>query len=356
MGCWNGTCFLSNISIRSGDRIKLQLLMPAGGKESRDYVELDEYSANDDPRDINGITYVCDELIPFSPVITGKYNDYGSIEEVVKDASLVFLKKYVSDLASRGEILSLQSVDTWISRNREDKNAPKGKDATVPINVDDIDGFIDMVERGSIIVKSYFGGWRRLRFVMMHEDIYQSALASVGKWKDWHGKNIVSSQKAKQKQIISFYTTGAFPVDEDSSDAHKALSKTLIETVENIADKAVDKTKKEAEKALHSMKSMFAGEILWEDFRFSENRIWCRGYLADFCGDIKNKKNLAGVVEAAFDNININNYISKLRKPWALTGGGGSQDDNESDVAAHGKMIAKFVVSYKKEWKERYGE
>jgi hypothetical protein len=356
MGCWNGTCFLSNISIRSGDRIKLQLLMPAGGKESSDYIDLEHYDVNCDPRDINGITYVCDELIPFTPAITGKYNDYGSIEEVVKDDSLVFLKKYIGELVSRGEILSLQSVDKWLDRNRDDKDAPKGKDATIPVNVNNIDEFIDMVERGSIIVKSCFGGWRRLRFVMMHEDIYQSALSSVGKWKDWHGKNIVNSQKTKQKQIISFYTTGTLPVDDDSSDSQKALSKMLIDTVEDISEKMTDKDKEKAEKALHSMKSMFAGEILWEDFRYSENRIWCRGYLSDFCSDSKNKKNLAGAVAAAFENININNYISKLRKPWALTGGCGSQDDNETDVAAHCKMITKFVVAYNKELKKRYEE
>jgi hypothetical protein len=52
----------------------------------------------------------------------------------------------------------------------------------------------------------------------------------------------------------------------------------------------------------------------------------------------------------------MNSYLSSLRKPWALTGGCGSQDDNEKEVNAHNKLISKFITNHKKELKARYGE
>jgi hypothetical protein len=331
MGCWNGTCFLSNLSIRAGDRVKLQLLMPTCGQNSRDVFDLDKYDENTDPREINGITYVCDDYEPFAPVITGEYNDYGSIEKVKEDGNLSFIKSFIKDLEKKKEILSLQTVDKWIGRNRESKEAKKGIDATIPIKINDIEKFIDMVERGSIVVKSCYGGWRRLRFVMMHEDIYNESLKSVSKWKDWHGKNIATKQKIKQQQIVDFYTKGIFPPNEDG---------------EVIAP----------DKASAPMIRMLLNETIWEDFNYSENTVWYKNYLSDFCNETKDVDIINNVISNAFDNLNINNFLGALRKPWALTGGSGSQDDNEKEVKNHSKVISKFIIEHKKELEARYGE
>ncbi len=332
MGCWNGTCFLSNLSIRAGDRIKLQLLMSTSGEQSSDYINLDEYEQGHDPRDINGLTYPCDNYFPFAPIITGEYNDYGSIENVKTDGNLSFLQNYVNELVKNKKIVSLQSVEKWLNRNRESKNPKKGLDATIPVKVDDIDEFIDMVERGSILVKGN-RSWMRLRFVMMHEDIYLDAIKSMSKWKDWQGKNIVNSQKEKQKQIINFYINGVMPPSED---------KEFNVTTEDVGGSAILR--------------ILAREILWGDFRYSDNRLMYKSYLIDFCESTKDADVIADAVSKAFDSLNMNNYLLALRKPWALTGGAGSQDDNEKEINAHNKVISKFITNHKKELKARYGE
>lgn len=338
MGCWNGTCFLSNLSIMAGDRIKLQLLAPF--MPSEDEVDLNKYTANDDPRGINGITYVSDVLTPIAPVISGEYNDYGSIKKVDSDASLTFLKAYVNELIRTKSIVSLMTVDSWISRNRDEKNPPKGMDATIPININDIDGFIDMVERGSILVKSQFGKWVRLRFVMMHEGIYQNALDSLENDDEWDSETMIEN---KQK-IINFLKTGEVP--KDSKDERLNLALKITETL-----KEFKHTPTESQKL--SIK-MVLNEILWEDFMYSENRIASTWFIKEYVNDPKNKKHAIGVVEAAYDYLKIKNYIERLRKPWALTGGNGSQHDNHDAVVSHSKMVAKFAMRHTKALEARY--
>lgn len=331
MGCWNGTCFLSNISILAGDRVKLQLLMPTCSSLS-EFVDLNEYDENQDPRDINGVTYVGDNYFPFAPVITGEYNDYGSIEKIESDAKLDFFKKYLKHLVKNQKIASLQTVDKWLSRNRESKTPKKGIDATIPVKTDDIEKFIDMVERGSIIVKTPNGGWVRLRFVMMHENIYNSSIQSMSKWKSWQGENIFKLQENKKKKISDFYVKGIIPFNEDGEPMVKETDSNPV------------------------LVKMLAHETLWQDFSYSENRIWYKSFLIDFCENTKDEETVNKVISLAYDNINMNNYLCALRKPWALTGGAGSQDDNQKEIATHNKLISKFLGSRKEELKARYGE
>lgn len=66
MGYWNGTCMISNLPIISGEKIKLIFLLP-------------KYS----PVTMCGesaYVYPTDILTPCLLPISGKYDDYGSIE------------------------------------------------------------------------------------------------------------------------------------------------------------------------------------------------------------------------------------------------------------------------------------
>lgn len=352
MGCWNGTCFLSNLSIRHGDKIKLQLLVPrCYGRlgHSRDSVDLDAYKASDDPRDINGVTYINGAYAPLAPAITGEYNDYGSIENVEDNDALKFLKQYVKSLVKQEDIVSLRSVDTWLYRDREKKNQPTGLKATIPVNVDDIDAFINIVERGSIIIKSPYSGWVRLRFVMMHDDIYQSGVDMVNKWTVYgEDKTLKQAWAVKQKEIVNYYANGDVPIANKNDDDTTKLLHSMVDTFKELMKKApTDEEKNNLQAVINEQEGLMASSTLWIDFHYDEHRLYCHRFIHKYCAN--NKQLVSGFVKEMYQNLAMTQYLGKLRKPWMVTGGGGSQDDNEECVAAHSKAVMKFVKEYMKE-------
>jgi len=84
MGCWNGTCMISNLPIISGERIKLVILR--GGISSKQL--------------FNGSAYVYSHDI-FTPSffpLSGVYNDYGMIEGVDEDWNYKLIEDYFKKL------------------------------------------------------------------------------------------------------------------------------------------------------------------------------------------------------------------------------------------------------------------
>jgi hypothetical protein len=354
MGSWNGTCFLSHLSITHGDRVVMQLLIPNTGKGSRNYVDLEAYTPDQDPRDINGSCNANDELAPFAPVLTGIYNDYGSMDQVEKNTALVFFKKYVKALVANKQLVSLAPVEKWLGRVRKGVEPPllRGIDATYPVDVDNIDEFLGLVERGSILVKSIFGHWVRLRFVLMHEDIHDNVVAETTKMKGWDGKCIFDAYLIRQREIVDFYVNDVLPTKKGD---HRGVDPGVVdEIIAEAEKKGSDMTK--AKKARESMQRMFVNDIIWNDFSYSEYRPECINYIKDFCEDKKNKQHVETIVSGLYDVLAMVLYISKMRRSWAMTSGCGSQDDNIGAVAKHNTMVNSFIKDYKKELKKRYAE
>ena len=98
MGSWNGTCFLSNVSIVHSDKIKLQLLLPNISQYKSDTINVETYTIEKDTSDLNGLTYTQNEFKPVGFPITGHYNDYGSIENIENDQALEILFQVIKDL------------------------------------------------------------------------------------------------------------------------------------------------------------------------------------------------------------------------------------------------------------------
>lgn len=66
MGCWNGTCMISNLPIIEGDKVVAIVLKKNGIVEQNK---------------LNGYVYPTDELKPIG-IFEGEYNDYGSIKNI----------------------------------------------------------------------------------------------------------------------------------------------------------------------------------------------------------------------------------------------------------------------------------
>ncbi len=93
MGCFDVSCGISGMSIHSGDKAKLLLLIPKNSHPH--YLDLIKSNVELEPQ-TNLVS--CEGPMalyqPFCLPITGKYNDYGSLENIVKDATVKSLEKY----------------------------------------------------------------------------------------------------------------------------------------------------------------------------------------------------------------------------------------------------------------------
>ena len=67
MGCWNGTCMVSNLPIMAGEPVVGFIIV---------------YSSFEDEKNFSGTCYPEDRARPISLPIYGVYDDYGSIEEI----------------------------------------------------------------------------------------------------------------------------------------------------------------------------------------------------------------------------------------------------------------------------------
>jgi len=81
MGCWNETCFMSNLPIRHGDPV-VAFITAQGGWEPTKH------------RARASFCYPGDEEEPISLPIKARYNDYGSIEDwSVSDVAVLMIEK-----------------------------------------------------------------------------------------------------------------------------------------------------------------------------------------------------------------------------------------------------------------------
>ena len=141
MGCWNGTCALTNLAIEAGDDVALYILKK--GEFFDHHIE-----------GINGFCY-SDELyksIPF--VVHGKYNEYGSIEHIEDDLTL--LTKY---------------FDTEPIEKTDDYEADED--------------IIHNIERGH--VKDY-------ALMMIHREIHDKVIKEVSNRKSWYTDGMTIKQ------------------------------------------------------------------------------------------------------------------------------------------------------------------
>ena len=81
MGCWNGTCMISNLPIISGEKIKLVLLQV--GYDGGSIIGK------------SGYVYSNGMMAPAFLPLNGDYNDYGSIENVEEDWNYKIIESFL---------------------------------------------------------------------------------------------------------------------------------------------------------------------------------------------------------------------------------------------------------------------
>jgi len=168
MGSWNVTCGLSGLPIQRGDAVKLIILVAndVSGHETRLDKDKNDFC-------IHNFTSASHYWNPILFPISGKYDDYGSIEKIKIDDNV----KHVVDFFNSKESCFKVSC---AMRNREGK-----------INIKEplfnIESILSAIERGYIRKVSIFGNLSDVRLMFVKEDVYKLALSTVSKMRICYG-------------------------------------------------------------------------------------------------------------------------------------------------------------------------
>lgn len=122
MGCWNGTCGISQLPIRCGDKVKTFLMLQS------------EYATQIGGA---GVCYSTAHFRPWFFAVDAEYNDYGSIENIKPDWNSKYMLKTFQKWLKEGKVKILDD-DAEI-------NSP---DITEFKTLDDV---FDCVERGALV-------------------------------------------------------------------------------------------------------------------------------------------------------------------------------------------------------------
>jgi hypothetical protein len=130
MGCWNGTCGISQLPILAGEKVKAFLLIQSDyNKEIKG----------------SGTSYPSEYFLPWFFPVSAEYNDYGSVENIVMDWNAKYM---------------LKTFKGWLKTNEV-----KILDDDAEINSPDIEEFEKLedvfacVERGALVIKDHHTIW-----------------------------------------------------------------------------------------------------------------------------------------------------------------------------------------------------
>lgn len=146
MGCWNETCGLSNLAIKSGERIKFFILAKVG-KNSKTY-------------------YTNDMYIPLCLPMNGEYDDYGSVEKIN------------SEFKETEELLKNLELYTVLSDDEEFKK----------YEFESLSQLIEDISRDDIYF-NYHKEYYPLTLAMYHEDLYNTLVKDYATRKPYN-KNV----------------------------------------------------------------------------------------------------------------------------------------------------------------------
>lgn len=147
MGCWNETCFLTNLPILSGD--KVIALTITRNTNLKTTFRFDEYKSTG--------TY-CALTLPF----TGTYNGYGVIENIENDTAGNFSIEVIKYHLERKTLLLSEGFE-------------KNKDIH-QLNLKSSEGLLKTIERGYLIDADGNPAY----IIMMHIDAYKELITEVG--------------------------------------------------------------------------------------------------------------------------------------------------------------------------------
>lgn len=325
MGCWNGTCMISNLPIMAGDKVKLVFLhAPYGGAGS----VLNQ----------SAYCYPTGILSPAFLAITGEYDDYGTIENIVKDWNYNLIEKILKD--KLGNILKVdgeKNISDWtleeiirgIERGGlEYFNVIKDetKDMMKQVLKRQFERTVsDRTESLSEVLKSFGiddseeepeANWHKadLSFVMIRQDIWDFAVSQMS-------REMVHDRESEQ---------GTYKEIE--------YSKHLRKEFENSIRKS------------ESTYISLYGSVFTSSSESRGNLIGKSVY-AQYVSEAP-KEELEDIFKQWSEYVYVGSFLNRIRKGWMIQEGAGSQDASWEHYIALSKKVIDICDAQLKKWDE----
>lgn len=320
MGCWNGTCMVSNLPIIHGERIKLVFLHSM-------------YSNNTNMLGKSGFCNINDLLTPAFLPISGEYNDYGNIENIDIDWNYKIIEDYLKKQLGDKILVDGKEKTNWdltdvikgiergsfsyfkesdkdklqrsLAATYEDRYEKKGE--TVPSDI------LDILNNNTPDKKRKLN----LSFVMIREDIWNHIVKNFeGDLYDFSENNVG-------------YTT-----------ADKLLKNEYDATVNNLKELQTikdDKTLSDEEISINMLKfEMKNSYNIFKPQYSSDSKYLSKEEYSKYL--INNIDN-TDIYKQWMEISKIHIYLNEIRKAWLIQAGAGSQDANWNSY----KLLSDFV-------------
>jgi hypothetical protein len=279
MGCWNATCNISNLPICKEDKIV--------------FIPLIQTTKN---TKFNAC-YPTDNFVPFSFAISGKYNDYGGIED--------------SEITHENEKL-IRSYE-FFTKNGDEKSYRK-----IEIG-NDIEDFINnqLCNSENLYIKTgslnHNDGMAKVNYFMAHQEIYEILIKETG---------------------------NRIPYGEDKSYS-TLLRNYYMKLVNNYNEKVEEFRNSENQEATAWFLDIEIDKFVKQVFCHLENLSPCRkgwGFMAKEYFSFGN--NL--IIDWAVNKTLFTHTLSLLRRGYFHNSGIGSQDQ---ETKVH-YLVAQFVIKH----------
>lgn len=183
MGCWNGTCGISQLPIFAGEKVKCIITMQRYQKEAL----------------AAGTTYCTDYFAPLFFPITGEYDDYGSVYNIENDENSRWILKRFRGWLGDGTVEILP-------REQCEINDPRVREFTC------LEDVLNCIERGALIFNvkgNPYLNRQKISMFMVIESIYNDLLELAKKdaWLDrWIGADrdhfLLQISSTTEEQIL----------------------------------------------------------------------------------------------------------------------------------------------------------
>lgn len=346
MGCWNGTCMISNLPINDGDEIKLIFLHQKYGRIDKNPIIGQ-----------SAYVYSTDLLTPAFLAINGQYNDYGGIEGVDEDWNYKLIENYLrtkyptvkleGDIKKDGDYTLMDFIE-GIERGsfgdsvevlaEGDKRRKEMAERAMEAYKDNPEAQESWKEVAEMDVSEQ---WRpaNFSFVMVRKDIWDHICNSKND-SFWNDEDEVD-EKGNTKYYIDARTYCERNFKKEMAAADDMVKKFLDRVDEStLTDEEIQEIKDDAA----AFNKLFRGSS---------------GYCSDLKANDEYTKALYNddidndaVFQAWFEMTAINSHLSGTRTGWMIQAGAGSQHDGWEEH----KSIAEKIIEICDEKIEEYDD
>lgn len=325
MGCWNGTCGISQLSITAGKKVKAVVIV-------------NDFSLPE----ASGFCYNSDYASPYSFVFEGDYNDYGSVENIKDTKSTRLFKEFFAEGLKNNSIEV--KPDSYYDKEMfgdEEKNYSE-------LSFENIVKIMER-DRVSVKIKNYVTNedvWTNMGIFMVHNDVYESVRDSLFNSTYYDTKDIkediiaqdclfaVEDMFEKNEEHTEDELLELFKNEQDKEEKNRLMK--MIVNLNSFGDNGWDMRIRKSSDYSNQVRILKGGEGSDSTAFNSYHRMLTNNY---------NPSEKQEIIDMLSEMIILINIMVSLRKPWASQPGKGSQSFDQTAYLGLAEGIKKVVFS-----------